>query len=75
MKCAGLTGEQLAARVIPPSSLSLLGLIRHSADVERSWFRRHMNGEDVEYLYWRHDPRKPHSRMSTRPPRPMIMPR
>jgi hypothetical protein len=55
MKCAGLTGEQLAARAIPPSSLSPLGLIRHSADVERSWFRRHMNGEDVEYLYWRHD--------------------
>ena len=55
MKCAGLTGEQLAARAVPPSSLSLLGLIRHSADVERSWFRRHMNGEDVEYLFWRQD--------------------
>ena len=36
MKCAGLTGEQLAARAVPPSGLSLLGLIRHSADVERS---------------------------------------
>jgi hypothetical protein len=55
MKCAGLTGEQLAARAVPPSRLSLLGLIRHSADVERSWFRRQMNGEDVGYLYWRHD--------------------
>jgi Protein of unknown function (DUF664) len=55
MKCAGSTGEQLAARAIPPSSLSLLGLARHSADVERSWFRRHMNGEDVEHLYGRHD--------------------
>jgi hypothetical protein len=55
MKCAGLTGKQLAARAIPPSSLSLLGLIRHSADVGRSWFRRHMNGEDAGYLYCRHD--------------------
>ena len=55
MKCAGLTGKQLAARAIPPSSLSLLGLIRPSADVERSWFRRPTNGEDAEYLYGRHD--------------------
>jgi hypothetical protein len=54
-KCAGLTGELLARRAVPPSSLSLLGLIRHNADVERSWFRRHANGEDVGYLYWRED--------------------
>ncbi len=54
-KCAGLTGVQLANRAVPPSSLSLLGLIRHTADVERSWFRRHAHGEDVDYLYWRED--------------------
>jgi uncharacterized damage-inducible protein DinB len=54
-KCAGLTGEQLARRAVPPSSLSLLGLIRHNADVERSWFRRYSDGEDVEYRYWRED--------------------
>jgi hypothetical protein len=54
-KCAGLTGQQLALRVVSPSSLSLLGLIRHSADVERSWFRRHAHGEAVDYLYWRDD--------------------
>lgn len=54
-KCAGLTGQQLALRAVSPSSLSLLGLIRHNADVERSWFRRHANRETVDYLYWRDD--------------------
>ena len=38
-KCAGLTGEQLARRTVPPSSLSLLGLVRHMTRVERAWFR------------------------------------
>jgi len=54
-KCASLTAEQLALRAVPPSSLSLLGLIRHNADVERSWFRRHADGDAVDYLYWRQD--------------------
>ena len=44
-KCAGLTGQQLALASVPPSNLSLLGLVRHMADVERSWFRRVMAGE------------------------------
>ena len=39
-KCAGLTGEQLALASVPPSNLSLLGIVRHMADVERAWFRR-----------------------------------
>jgi uncharacterized damage-inducible protein DinB len=47
MKCAGLTGEQLAARSVPPSAMSLLGLVRHMAEVELSWFRRLLRGEDV----------------------------
>jgi hypothetical protein len=38
--CAGLTGEQLASRPIASSNLSLLGLIRHLAKVERTWFRQ-----------------------------------
>ena len=45
-KCQGLTGEQLARRAVPPSSLSLLGLVRHMADVERAWFRRRVRGRD-----------------------------
>jgi hypothetical protein len=39
-KCAGLTAGQLAARSVEPSRMSLLGLVRHMTDVERSWFRR-----------------------------------
>ena len=47
-KCAGLTGEQLAEQAVPPSGLSLLGLIRHLTKVERTWFRIRFAGEPVE---------------------------
>ena len=51
-KCQGLTGEQLARRAVPPSSLSLLGLVRHMAEVERAWFRRRAAGQaELDYLY------------------------
>jgi uncharacterized damage-inducible protein DinB len=50
-KCTGLTAEQLKQRSAPPSSLSLLGLVRHMAEVERAWYRRRFNGEQVGYLY------------------------
>ncbi|MEU7576489.1 DinB family protein [Streptomyces sp. NPDC041068] len=40
MKCEGLTDEELRQQSMPPSTLSLLGLVRHMAEVERSWFRR-----------------------------------
>jgi uncharacterized damage-inducible protein DinB len=52
MKCADLDAEQLARRSVPPSTMSLLGLIRHMADVERNWFRRVMAGQDAAPLYW-----------------------
>jgi uncharacterized damage-inducible protein DinB len=51
MKCADLDAEQLARRSVPPSTLSLLGLVRHMAEVERSWFRRTLAGQDVTPLY------------------------
>ncbi|GAA2112147.1 DinB family protein [Actinomadura alba] len=51
LKCAGLTPEQLRARSVEPSNLSLLGLVRHMAEVERSWFRHRVAGEPVEFLY------------------------
>jgi uncharacterized damage-inducible protein DinB len=51
MKVAGLTGEQLKEKAVPPSAISLLGLVRHLAEVERSWFRNVMNGEQVPN-YW-----------------------
>ncbi|GAA3511532.1 DinB family protein [Actinocatenispora rupis] len=50
-KCAGLTGEQLAQWAVPPSNLSLLGLVRHITDMERTWFRVRYRGEDVDKLY------------------------
>jgi uncharacterized damage-inducible protein DinB len=50
-KCEGLTAEQLRQRAVPPSTLSLLGLVRHMADVERGWFRQTFLGEDVPDLY------------------------
>jgi hypothetical protein len=56
-KCEGLTGEQLRERAVPPSSLSLLGLIRHMTEVERTWFRRRLRGEDAPPLYWTEDDR------------------
>ena len=50
-KCAGLTGGQLASRSVPPSNLSLLGLVRHMAKVERTWFRERIAGQDLEPMY------------------------
>jgi Protein of unknown function (DUF664) len=52
-KCAGLDGEQLARRSVPPSSLSLLGLVRHLAEAERAWFRREFRGERLNSPYAR----------------------
>lgn len=51
VKCAGLTADQLRQRAVEPSSLSLLGLVRHMSEVERSWFQRRVAGRDVPYLY------------------------
>lgn len=47
LKCSGLDPAQLARRAVEPSTMSLLGLVRHMADVERGWFRRFMAGQDV----------------------------
>jgi hypothetical protein len=50
-KCGGLTDEQLRLRCVEPSNLSLLGLVRHMAEVERDWFRTRFAGETPGYLY------------------------
>jgi uncharacterized damage-inducible protein DinB len=55
MKCAGLSDAQLKIRSADPSTLSLLGLVRHMTEVERSWFRRRLAGEQgpgTEPLYY-----------------------
>ncbi|WP_073481472.1 DinB family protein [Streptoalloteichus hindustanus] len=51
MKCDGLSDDDLRRQSMPPSTLSLLGLVRHMAEVERAWFRRVIDGEDVP-LVW-----------------------
>jgi uncharacterized damage-inducible protein DinB len=50
-KCAGLSGEQLARCSVPPSNLSLLGLVRHMAKVERRWFRERIAGQELGPMY------------------------
>lgn len=50
MKCEGLDAEQLARRSVPPSTMSLLGLIRHLVEVERDW-RSWISGDPVPKLY------------------------
>ena len=54
-KCEGLSDDQLRTRSVAPSSLSLLGLVRHMTEVERSWFRRCLAGEEVAPSYYSAD--------------------
>ncbi|WP_034091372.1 DinB family protein [Streptacidiphilus albus] len=51
MKCDDLSDEELRRQASPPSTLSLLGLVRHMAEVERTWFRMVINGETLP-LVW-----------------------
>ncbi|MEV6952477.1 DinB family protein [Streptomyces sp. NPDC051183] len=52
LKCAGLEPELLSRRSVDPSTLSLLGLVRHLADAERRWFRRVLAQEDAPALFF-----------------------
>jgi uncharacterized damage-inducible protein DinB len=51
LKCEGLDATQLARRSVEPSTMSLLGLVRHLADVERKWFRQRFGGQAVPTRY------------------------
>lgn len=51
LKIAGLTGAQLAEASVPPSNLSLLGVLRHLTEVEAYWLREVLRGEEVPDLY------------------------
>jgi uncharacterized damage-inducible protein DinB len=51
MKCEGLDAEQLARRSVPPSTMSLLGLLRHLAEVERDWRSWILPGDPLPKLY------------------------
>jgi uncharacterized damage-inducible protein DinB len=53
LKCEGLTPQQLATRSVPPSTMSLLGLVRHMARVEHNWFVRCLRGQrDIDRIFW-----------------------
>jgi hypothetical protein len=54
-KCAGLTAEQLCERSVPPSNLSLLGLVRHLTEVERWWLRVKVDGTELPEVYCTED--------------------
>ncbi|MEV7354019.1 DinB family protein [Kitasatospora sp. NPDC091276] len=55
MKCEGLDPEQLARRSVPPSTMSLLGLVRHLAEVERDWRGWISDGDPLPKLYGQRD--------------------
>jgi uncharacterized damage-inducible protein DinB len=50
-KCEGLDDEQAALASVPPSGLTLTGLVQHMAEVERNWFRRVLAGEQAPPIY------------------------
>lgn len=51
LKCDGLPEAQLRLASVPPSPLTLQGLVQHMAEVERNWFRRILAGEDAPPIY------------------------
>jgi hypothetical protein len=55
LKCAGVADSGMSERAVPPSGLSLHGLVRHLAGVERWWFRQHFAGEDLPMLHYSDD--------------------
>jgi uncharacterized damage-inducible protein DinB len=51
MKCTGLSDQELRKQSMPPSTLSLLGLVRHMAEVERAWFHRLFEDNDAPMVW------------------------
>ena len=50
-KCQGLSDAQLKEPSVPPSKLTLLGLVRHMAEVERNWFRRRLSNQPLPGIW------------------------
>ncbi|MFE7324117.1 DinB family protein [Streptomyces sp. NPDC057565] len=51
LKCQGLDDRQLRLASVPPSPMTLLGLVQHMAEVERNWFQRVFAGQDLPLVY------------------------
>src|SRR5690348_4426594 len=66
LKCAGLDADAMARRSVEPSTMSLLGLVRHLAEIERATFRRLMAGQDAPRLFC--SPTSRHDRRRSREP-------
>lgn len=56
LKCSGVKDEQLRLAAAPPSSITLLGLVQHMAEVERNWFQRVFAGQDVAPVFGENNP-------------------
>ena len=57
LKCDGLSPEQLATRSVPPSTMSLLGLVRHMAWAENDWLRWIGQASGEDRIYWSEEDR------------------
>ncbi len=55
LKCSGVSDAELSRRSMPPSTLSLHGLLRHLTGVERWWFQINFAGDDVPMLHYSDD--------------------
>ena len=55
LKCAEVAGRKHSEKLVPPSGLSLHGLVRHLSGVERWWLHMQFAGDDVELLYYSDD--------------------
>ena len=52
LKCRGIAEQRLSERSVPPSAMSLHGLLRHLSGVERYWFQQQFLRADVPMLYY-----------------------
>jgi hypothetical protein len=66
-KCAGLTDEQLRAKAVPSSDLTLLGLVRHLTEVERGWFFDHLPHEATPIYFSKDKPNDDFDALDTVP--------
>jgi len=55
LKCRGVPAARMSDRSSPPSSMSLHGLVRHLAGVERWWFAVNFAGLDLPMLFYSDD--------------------
>lgn len=56
LKVGGLTAAQLCHAAVPPSTMTIAGIVRHLTDVERYWFSNVVAGTDEAARYRSEDP-------------------